>query len=162
VGNPPAAFSFLPCRFRYHLKPREAIIRNATTQYQKIANAAHTGGDSERAAFNMIIRELENCTPGTSRVRALGRNHTLWSVLVRDLALEENRLPEGIKAQLISLGLWSMRYSTNAMLKDLPLTPLLEVNRNVVSGLAAQRANAESGAGKAPPSDQAWKAPHSA
>ena len=47
-------------------------------------------------------------------------------------------MPEGIKTQLISLGLWSMRYSTLATLKDLPITPLLDVNRNIVSGLAAQ------------------------
>ncbi len=95
-------------------------------------------------------------------MRALGRNHTLWSVLVRDLALEDNRMPDGIKGQLIELGLWSMRYSTLCILKDLSLTPLLEVNRNVVSGLEAQRGNAESGAAHTQPRDQTWKAPHSA
>jgi flagellar protein FlaF len=111
----------------------------------------------------MVINELEKCTPGATRVRALGRNHSLWSILVQDLSLAENRLPEGLKSQLISLGLWSMRYSTIAMLKDMPIAPLVEVNRNVVSGLVAQRANAESGAAHtAQPRDQIWKAPHSA
>jgi flagellar protein FlaF len=111
----------------------------------------------------LVINELEKCTPGATRVRALGRNHSLWSILVQDLSLAENRLPEGLKSQLISLGLWSMRYSTIAMLKDMPIAPLVEVNRNVVSGLVAQRANAESGAAlTAQPRDQAWKAPHSA
>ncbi len=137
-------------------------MRNAAAQYQKASNAGFSGSDSERAAFSMVIRDLENCTPGVSRVRALGRNHKLWSILVQDLSLAENRMPEGIKTQLISLGLWSMRYSTLAMLKDLPVAPLLNVNRNVVSGLVAQQSNAESGAAQTQPRDQAWKAPLSA
>jgi flagellar protein FlaF len=137
-------------------------MRNAAAQYQKASNAGISGSESERAAFNMVIRDLENCTPGPSRVRALGRNHTLWSILVQDLSLVENRMPEGLKTQLISLGLWSMRYSTLALLKDLELTPLLDVNRNIVSGLTAQNANEESGAAQTQPRDQTWKAPLSA
>jgi len=76
------------------------------------------------------------------RVRALGRNHALWSLLVKDLALSDNQLPEGIKAQLIELGLWSMRYSTLAILQNLSAAPLIDVNRNVMEGLLAQRTNA--------------------
>ena len=86
----------------------------------------------------MINRELESCTPGTSRTRAIGRNHTLWSVLVKDLSLADNGLPEGVKAQLIGLGLWSMRYSTLALLQDLPIDPLIAVNSNVLDGLMTQ------------------------
>ncbi len=88
----------------------------------------------------MINRELETCTPGHSRTRAIGRNHNLWSVLVKDLSLADNRLPEPVKAQLIGLGLWSMRYSTLALLRDLPVDPLIAVNSNVLDGLSAQAA----------------------
>lgn len=97
-----------------------------------------SSSDAERAAFALVNRELEASTPGSTRVRALGRNHLLWSILVQDLSLAENRMPDGIKAQLISLGLWSMRYSTLALLKDIPLEPLIEVNRNVSEGLVAR------------------------
>ena len=86
----------------------------------------------------MVNRELEICTPGPSRTRAIGRNHNLWSLLVKDLSLAENRLPEPVKAQLIGLGLWSMRYSTLALLQDLPVAPLVAVNTNVLEGLMAQ------------------------
>ncbi len=88
----------------------------------------------------MINRELETCTPGHARTRAIGRNHNLWSVLVKDLSLADNRLPEPVKAQLIGLGLWSMRYSTLALLRDLPVDPLIAVNNNVLDGLTAQEA----------------------
>lgn len=86
----------------------------------------------------MVNRDLAACAEGVSRTRAIGRNHTLWSILVRDLAVAENRMPEGIKSQLISLGLWSMRYSTIALLRDLPVDPLIEVNTNVLEGLLGQ------------------------
>ena len=94
--------------------------------------------DTECAAFRSVTHELETSTPGTLRVRAVGRNHTLWSLLLKDLALAENRLPDSIKTGLINLGLWSMRYSTLALLKDLSLQPLIDVNRNVLDGLLAQ------------------------
>lgn len=77
----------------------------------------------------------------TTRIRALGRNHDLWSMLVKDLARQGNKLPETLKSELISLGLWSMRYSTVAILNDLPLAPLIEVNRNVAAGIAGQTSN---------------------
>jgi flagellar protein FlaF len=86
----------------------------------------------------LVTADLASCAAGPSRVRALGRNHLLWSILVKDLALDENALASGLKSQLIELGLWSMRYSTLAMLKDLSLEPLIEVNRNILDGLQSQ------------------------
>ena len=86
----------------------------------------------------MVNRELASAVDVNARVRALGRNHTLWSILVKDLALAENSLPDALKSELIGLGLWSMRYSTLAMLKQLSPGPLIEVNRNVVDGLLAK------------------------
>ena len=91
----------------------------------------------------MVNRELVSCDKGVARVRALGRNHVLWSILVKDLASTDNRLPDTLKAELIGLGLWSMRYSTLAMAQALSPEPLIEVNRNVVEGLLAQGAIGE-------------------
>jgi flagellar protein FlaF len=126
------------CRADCSLWFQEAGIHNAAAQYQRTSEAGLAGINAERAAFALVNRELEACTPGPSRVRALGRNHTLWAILVQDLSLAENRLPEGIKTELMGLGLWSMRYSTLALLKDLPLDPVIDVNRNVAEGLQAQ------------------------
>jgi flagellar biosynthesis regulator FlaF len=58
---------------------------------------------------------------------------------VKDLALEGNALPTELKNQLIGLGAWAMRYSTVAILQDLPIQPLIAVNRNVAEGLALQK-----------------------
>ena len=55
----------------------EAIIHKATAMYQRTSEAGISGRETERAAFNMINRDLESCTEGVARIRALGRNHTL-------------------------------------------------------------------------------------
>ena len=59
-------------------------------------------------------------------------------MLIKDLALEGNRLPEALRSNLVALGIWSMRYSTQAILRHLPAAPLIEVNRNIADGLALQ------------------------
>jgi flagellar protein FlaF len=86
----------------------------------------------------MVNRDLADGVDGIARTRAIGRNHTLWSILVKDLAMADNHMPEGIKAGLIGLGLWSMHYSTHALLQDLPVDPLIEINDNVLQGLLVQ------------------------
>ncbi len=91
------------------------------------------------AVFGAVIRGLEGATPGPSRIRALGHNHDLWSTLVKDMALASNRLPDALKSELIQLGAWSMRYSTLAILNDLPIEPLITVNRNIADGLTQQK-----------------------
>ena len=84
-------------------------------------------------------RGLQEAPPGLARIRALGHNHDLWSALVKDMAGANNRLPDGLKTELIQLGAWSMRYSTLAILNGLPVEPLIEVNRNIADGITQQK-----------------------
>ncbi len=111
------------------------------SQYRKASETNISGRETECAAFNMVNRELAACDDGQTRIRALGHNHAMWSTLVRDLGLAENALPDHLKSQLISLGLWSMRYSTRALLEPLSVQPLIDVNRNIVEGLSAQKSS---------------------
>jgi len=116
---------------------------SGAARYRAASEASMSALDTEIAAFGAVIRALESIDTETSRIRALGRSHTLWSILVKDLALSSNQMPEPLKTQLISLGQWAMQYSTQAILRKLPVEPLLAVNRNVAEGLAAQRAAPE-------------------
>lgn len=102
------------------------------------ANESQDPRHTELSLFRVINRELAAAGEHRALMHALGRNHTLWSLLLRDLASEGNRLPAHLKQQLVGIGAWSMRYSTLAMLKDLPLRPLIEVNANVAAGLEPQ------------------------
>ncbi len=106
--------------------------------YQKAGAASLSGRETEIAAFRTTLQALEAANDEAGRIRSLGRNHDLWSALVKDLALDDNALPAGIKQSLIALGLWSMQYSTAAILRKLSAEPLIAVNRNVLEGLMAQ------------------------
>ena len=94
--------------------------------------------EAEILAFSLCNARMHNAADTPSRIAALHQNHQLWSALVRDLSGDANQLPLEIKQQLIALGLWSMRYGTLATAQDLPLTPLIAVNRNIADGLKGQ------------------------
>ncbi len=113
-------------------------MHHGAARYRKASQAGGSARDTEMAAFTAVTRGLLEAAPGRTRTYALGRNHDLWSLLLKDLALDSNRLPQDIKANLISLATWSMRYSTLAILQDLPLAPLIEVNQNIAEGLTLQ------------------------
>ncbi len=112
---------------------------NAYTQ------AANVGGASPREteilAFGLCNARLAKAADVRSRIDALNKTHQLWSLLVRDLAGDENKLPAPLKEQLISLGFWAMNYSRKAIGSDLSVQPLIDVNTNILEGLRAQNAN---------------------
>ena len=117
---------------------KEATIHPGAARYKQVSRNSVPPRETEIAAFSAVNRMLENPADEEARIRGLGRNHDLWSTLVKDLGMEGNTLPEALKSQLIALGLWSMQYSTLAILQKLPVEPLLDVNRNIADGLMAQ------------------------
>lgn len=67
----------------------------------------------ERMAFDHAISLLKMAAAkGVSSVEssdAVAFVHRLWTVLIEDLMNPENGLPEALRAQLISIGLWMMK-----------------------------------------------------
>ncbi len=119
----------------------EATIRKAAASYLEQSRISVDARQTEIAAFSRVNRELRTATTPANRIRALGRNHDLWSLLLKELGKTDNRLPEALRAQLISLAVWSMRYSIHANLLGLSVEPLITVNTNILDGLKAQAAN---------------------
>jgi flagellar protein FlaF len=110
-------------------------------KYQRASEASAPPRDTEIMAFGFVNRLLGDDQDARKRMKALGKNHELWSLLLKDLSRSGNAVPEGLKQQLVSLGAWSMHYSVKAMCTGLPVGPLIEVNRNIVDGLRAQAPN---------------------
>lgn len=102
----------------------------------------HIGGastqETEILAFGLCNVRLGKADGGRARIEALNKNHTLWSMLVRDLSSDGNQLPETLKRSLVDLGFWSMSYSVAAMSRKIPLQPLIDVNQNIMDGLRLQ------------------------
>jgi flagellar protein FlaF len=108
-----------------------------------------TPRETEIVAFGLCNDRLLKASTPQQRIEALAKTQLLWSLLVKDLGLEGNRLPPELKQNLISLGFWAMAYATKATLQDLPLEPLIEVHSNIIDGLRAQQVTSPATAGAA-------------
>jgi flagellar biosynthesis activator protein FlaF len=78
---------------------------------------------------------------GRTLIEACYYNRKLWTIFQTDLAHPDNKLPESVRANLISLSLWVQRY-TGEVLDGAPVEPLIDVNRSIMDGLKPQ-ANGE-------------------
>lgn len=60
----------------------------------------------------------------------------LWIFLIKDLGHPENGLPDQLKGQLISIGLWVMRETDRVVRgEQKSLEPLIEINVMIQEGL---------------------------
>jgi len=120
----------------------------AVNQYRRAAGATLSPREAEAAAFVLVDRMLEAAElDAGQRTSALGRNHELWSMLMKDVGMDGNRLPPILKQDLLFLGVWSMRYSIAAMGDDRELEPLRAINQDMIAALRAEHRQA---AGPAP------------
>ncbi|WP_162305992.1 flagellar biosynthesis regulator FlaF [Oleisolibacter albus] len=118
--------------------------------YQSRQAAAETPVGLELRLIGFVTQALGTARDPVQRIRALQRNHDMWLAFISDLAGEGNALPREVRAQLISLGLWSMRTSLDAMSDpDRSLQSLIDVNKEIAGGLADQTRAQQSAAQQA-------------
>ncbi len=103
--------------------------------YDRKAERSIEPREVEAAAFVFVNRLLAQAATADERIRALSRNHRLWSLLLTDIGLTSNALPPILKKDLVSVGAWSMSYSIAAMSQDRPLGPLVEINADMIEAL---------------------------
>ena len=103
--------------------------------YRNNEASALASRDVEAAAFLFVNRALGQVDGPRSKVEALSKNQKLWSLLLKDLACSGNVLPDILKQDLVRLGTWSMAYSIRAMPGELPLQPLIDINRDMIDAL---------------------------
>jgi flagellar protein FlaF len=85
--------------------------------------------------------EVENIDRKEFRplVDAIDWNRRLWSTLASDCSSAGNQLPDSLRAQIISLSLWVSRYSSQVVRDGAKIGPLIEVNKNIMEGLAPRK-----------------------
>ena len=60
----------------------------------------------------------------------------LWTFLIKDLGNPDNGLPDNLKGQLISIGLWVMRESNRVVRgEQKSLEALIDINAMIQEGL---------------------------
>lgn len=113
-------------------------MQRAVSYFQAPQIGGASPQETEILAFGLCNDRLSRANTAQSRIAALHKTHQLWSLLVQDVGSESNALPDGLKGQIISIGVWAMRYSTQALAADLPLKPLIAVHQQMIAGLQAQ------------------------
>ena len=94
----------------------------------------------ERALFGRAIELLKEADGKSHNslemLNALVFVQRMWSFLMSDLANPDNGLPDKLKGQLISVGLWVMRESDLIVRGEAnSVTALIDVNTMVQEGL---------------------------
>jgi flagellar biosynthesis activator protein FlaF len=94
--------------------------------YQNAAKKTEGPRQTEYRAFAVATRGLIDAAslPQTEvgrRAEALAANRRLWSLLASDCAADGNALPQGLRAQIISLSIFVDRHSSAVMLTAPPL-----------------------------------------
>lgn len=96
--------------------------------------------ENERLAFERAIELLQIAQAkgrgSIESVKALLFVSQLWGVLMEDLAHPENGLPDSLKANLISIGIWMLRRAEDirqGRIED--FAAMIEVSKMIGSGL---------------------------
>ncbi len=109
--------------------------------YQKIQGATDDPRSTEYRLFAQVTHALISASEkGRKDIRGLADaidwNRRLWSALAAQCIDPDNKLPEAIRAQSISLALWVSRYSSEVVQQGASLEPLIDVNKSIMAGLA--------------------------
>ncbi len=112
--------------------------------YQNAAKKTEGPRQTEYRAFAAATRGLMDAAslPDTEvgrRAEALALNRRLWSLLAADCAAEGNSLPQGLRAQIISLSLFVDRHSSAVMRNGAAFDVLIDINRTIMQGLSPQQ-----------------------
>ncbi len=120
------------------------------TKYKTAQASTETPRQTEYRVFAEVTRSLRDCQAqervDASFFSAIDRNRRLWLTLQMDLASEDNRFPDDLKAQIISLAIWVDKHSSLVLRGNATVDSLIVVNRAMMEGLASMPVPAMAGA----------------
>lgn len=115
--------------------------------YQNAATRAEDPRNTEYRLFAQVTRALmeadkADVTDMKTRSEALDWNRRVWSAFALDCADAGNRLPEGLRAAIISLSIFVSKQSSEIMRSGGEMDILIEINRTIMQGLQPQQSAA--------------------
>lgn len=109
--------------------------------YQAVMTQAGSERLAEHRALAMVTARLvkarDDQFTGVPLIEALHANRRLWDIFATDCASVGNKLPEKLRAQVISVALFVSRHSSDVARKRGDINDLIEINRNIMGGLVA-------------------------
>ena len=107
--------------------------------YQETQRVTEDPRQTEYRLFGQVtgalidVQKTHVC--GGPLVDAIDWNRRLWRTLAADCLDERNQLPQGVRAQIVSLSLWVTKYSKEVTRKGASIDPLIAINRTIMEGL---------------------------
>ena len=117
------------------------MIKNQVKAYQVAQRQNMTPREAEAMAFTKAAQMLDDAQKNPSDhalfSQALRFNNLLWTIMQADITSPENKLPNEIKANIMSLSIFVDKQTTKAIRsKDKEdLSILITINRNLAMGL---------------------------
>ena len=114
--------------------------------YQNAQEKTESPQQTEYRLFVEVTRALidaKDCAATDDKLHdALHWNRRMWSTFATDCAVEGNKLPKMLRAQIISLSIWVGKHSSKIIREGEDIQALIDVNKSVMEGLALQEKNA--------------------
>jgi flagellar protein FlaF len=113
------------------------ILMTGYGAYQAAQRTSTNPIQLEADLMGRITREIETYRKkgGPEYVKALYRNVQLWNAFSADLLSDDNKLPDQLKASLISLSIWVEKHTDQVVNKRASVDALIDVNRSIIAGL---------------------------
>jgi flagellar protein FlaF len=118
--------------------PREPMYQFSYAEI--VDDACNDSRGRERRAVERGIELLRKAqasgVASRDTVEALHYIRSLWSILMEDLAHKDNDLPDRLRADLISIGIWVLREAEQIRLnRSDDFENLIEINSMICEGL---------------------------
>jgi flagellar protein FlaF len=110
-------------------------MRNGIAAYQQLRAATENPKDAEARIIRQRTSDLEASAASGDRgamAQAVFLNRRMWFALIEDLAQPTNMLADGLKAQLISIGLTVDRVSSEVLDGKEGISDLIAINRGIL------------------------------
>lgn len=110
--------------------------------YHQAATRAEAPRETEYRLFAQVTLALMDAAKLPvddlrGRMDALDWNRRVWSVFGAECANPENKLPDALRAGIISLSIWVGRHTSAVIRNEEDISDLIEVNRMIMQGLAS-------------------------
>ncbi|MCG8440754.1 MAG: flagellar biosynthesis regulator FlaF [Caulobacterales bacterium] len=108
--------------------------------YQKAAARAENPRQTEYRLLGQVTRALIDAqAAGRFELKTLSSalewNRKVWSTFAADCSAAENELPEALRASIISLSIFVVKYTSQVLREGAELDPLIDINRTIMQGL---------------------------
>ncbi len=115
--------------------------------YGATVRATASPRDVEFRVFGQVTgklrRAMEDGQSFSALAEALYENHTLWTEIAADLMSSENRLPQGLRVQILDLAKFTAQHTGRVLRGEGAPDVLVDINTTIMRGLRAARPAAE-------------------